>query len=69
MESLKFDEVAGAQQQDDPTRDIYASLAHDQGLLDRLTWRVARQDGRGCWGWGAQAADWQRWVLAPPVGL
>ena len=42
LESPQFAEEAGASEED-PTREIYATLAHDQGLLDRLQGKVAQE--------------------------
>jgi site-specific DNA recombinase len=40
--SPQFAEEAGASEED-PTREIYSTLAHDQGLLDRLQDKVAQE--------------------------
>jgi hypothetical protein len=42
LESPQFAETAGMPEED-PTREIYAALAHDQGLLDRLEDKVAQE--------------------------
>jgi len=42
LESPQFAEMAGTPEED-PTREIYAVLAHDQGLLDRLEDKVAQE--------------------------
>lgn len=42
LDSPQFVEEAGVSEED-PTREIYAALAHDQGLLDRLEDKVAQE--------------------------
>jgi hypothetical protein len=42
LDSPQFAEEAGVSEED-PTREIYAALAHDQGLLDRLEDKVAQE--------------------------
>jgi hypothetical protein len=43
VESDDFDRLASNHPADDPAREICASLAHDQGLLDRLADKVAEE--------------------------
>jgi site-specific DNA recombinase len=43
VESPEFEEAVGALDEDDPTAELYESLARDQGLLDRLEDKIAQE--------------------------
>jgi len=43
VESPEFEEAVGDLDEDDPTAELYESLARDQGLLDRLEDKIAQE--------------------------